>query len=534
VVWLTWGVLAVSVAVILIIAGLLLAAMMRGRPGTADSRALEPDSSGASWLWIGVSLSGAALLFTVIWTVEVLADIQAPPQTPRVTIEITGRQWWWQVRYLSGAQAFETANEIHIPVGEPVRIRLIGGDVIHSFWVPQLAGKMDAIPGLTNETWIEAAAPGDWLGQCTEYCGVEHARMLLRVIAQAPADFAAWQAHQLEAPLAASGEAAGGQEVFARNCGGCHAVRGTGAQGTFGPDLSHLMQRGTLASASLPNDPATLASRNWRAKSFPDHPYGQPADGTLETLARIERGDLVKSAKRGIARDQLLIAVVGAIEEKEAAALVDKAFADLPAKGDLKPIPGAAFAGLGAIDRIDLDVPQSTIRFGRPALKRDDPDFIPSVVAAHVLGGSGSMTSRLFREVREKRGLAYTVFGTFYALEQGAYFYGGTTTKNERARESFDVASAEIRDVALNGLNAEELEKGKTYLIGSYPLRFDTSAKIASQLVHIQLERRAPEWLVERNREIAGVTMASVKRAAHRAFGDGSLHTTVVGRPEGF
>jgi zinc protease len=282
------------------------------------------------------------------------------------------------------------------------------------------------------------------------------------------------------------------------------------------------------------NDPATLANRNWKAKSFPDHPYGQPADGTLETLARIERADLIHAARRGIARDQLLIAVVGAIDEEGAGALVDKAFADLPAKGDLKPIPEAAFAGLGAIDRIELDVPQSTIRFGRPALKRDDPDFIASIVAAHVLGGSGSMTSRLFREVREKRGLAYTVFGTFYSLEHGAYFYGGTTTKNERARESFDVASGEIRDVALNGLNEEELEKGKTYLIGSYPLRFDTSAKIASQLIHIQLERRAPEWLVERNREIAAVTMASVRRAAHRAFGDGSLHTTVVGRPEGF
>jgi zinc protease len=282
------------------------------------------------------------------------------------------------------------------------------------------------------------------------------------------------------------------------------------------------------------NDPGTLANRHWKENSFPGHPYGQAANGTLETLARIERGDLVKAAKRGIARDQLLIAVVGAIDEQGAAALVDKAFADLPAKSDLKPIPDATFAGLGAIDRIDLDVPQSTIRFGRPSLKRDDPDFIPAIVAAHVLGGSGSMTSRLFREVREKRGLAYTVFGTFYSLEQGAYFYGGTTTKNERARESFDVASAEIRDVALNGLNEEELEKGKTYLIGSYPLRFDTSAKIASQLVHIQLERRAPEWLVERNREIAAVTMESVGRAAHRAFGDGSLRTTVVGRPEGF
>jgi len=282
------------------------------------------------------------------------------------------------------------------------------------------------------------------------------------------------------------------------------------------------------------NDPATLANRNWKAKAFPHHPYGQPADGSLETLARIERADLVNAAAHGIARDELMIAVVGAIDEKGAAALVDKAFGDLPAKGDLKAIADAEFAGLGMIDRVDLDVPQSTIRFGRPALKRDDPDFIASIVAAHVLGGSGNMTSRLFREVREKRGLAYTVFGTFYSLEHGAYFYGGTTTKNERARESFDVASAEIRDVALNGLNEQELKKGKTYLIGSYPLRFDTSAKIASQLIHIQLERRAPDWLIERNREIAAVTMKSVKRAAHRAFGDGALHTTVVGRPEGF
>jgi zinc protease len=282
------------------------------------------------------------------------------------------------------------------------------------------------------------------------------------------------------------------------------------------------------------NDPATLAGRNWKAKAFPHHPYGQPADGSLETLARLGREDLTEAAKRGLARDRLLIAVVGAIDEKGAAALVDKAFGDLPEKGELKSVADAAFEGLGTIDLIDLDVPQSTIRFGRPALKRDDPDYIASIVAAHVLGGSGSMTSRLFREVREKRGLAYTVFGAFYALDHGTYFYGGTTTKNERARESFDVASREIRDVALNGLNEEELEKGKTYLIGSYPLRFDTSTKIASQLVHIRLEGRPPEWLNQRNREIAAVTGESVRRAAQRAFGDGSLHTTVVGRPEGF
>jgi zinc protease len=136
--------------------------------------------------------------------------------------------------------------------------------------------------------------------------------------------------------------------------------------------------------------------------------------------------------------------------------------------------------------------------------------------------------------VREKRGLAYTVFGNFHALDHGAYYYGGTTTKNERARESFDVASDEIRDVALKGLSEEELEKGRRFLIGSYPLRFDTSLKIASQLVHIQLEGRTPDWLLERNRQIAAVTKERLSRAAERAFGDGSLYATVVGKPEGF
>jgi zinc protease len=282
------------------------------------------------------------------------------------------------------------------------------------------------------------------------------------------------------------------------------------------------------------NDPGSVAAKAWKANAFPSHPYGQPTDGSLESLALIERADLVAAAKRLLARDQLVIAVVGAIDEKGAAELVDKAFADLPARAELKPVAIASFAGLGRTDPITLDVPQSTIRFGRPGLMRDDPDYIASVVAAHVLGGSGNMTSRLFREVREKRGLAYTVFGNFYAYDHGAFYYGGTTTKNERARESFDVAAHEIRDVALKGLSEEELEKGKTYLIGSYPLRFDTSVKIASQLVHIQLEGRTPEWLVERNLEIAAVTGESLKRAANRAFGDGSLYTTVVGKPEGF
>jgi cytochrome c oxidase subunit 2 len=284
VVWLTWGTLIVSIIVIAAIGGLLLASLLR-RPATGDPQALLPDAGGHAWLWIGVGLSALVLLLTVLWTMKVLADIQTPPKAPGVTIEITGRQWWWQVRYLSDdpAQQFDTANEIHIPAGEPVRLKLVGGDVIHSFWVPQLAGKMDAIPGQINETWIEGARPGTWMGQCTEYCGVQHSKMLLRVVADAPVAFAAWRAHQLQKPALATGQA-----LFVKNCGGCHAVRGTEAEGTLGPDLSHLMQRATLASAALPNDPATLA--HWIADPQSLKPGNRmPA----VPLAAAQRGQLV-------------------------------------------------------------------------------------------------------------------------------------------------------------------------------------------------------------------------------------------------
>ena len=265
VVGLTWGVLGISVAVIVIV-GLLLTGAIWHRPGRAlavgQRAALERDQGGLNWLWIGVGLSTLALLFTLVWTVKVLADIQAPPAKPAVTIEVTGRQWWWQVRYIAGDtdRSFVTANEIHIPAGVPVRLKLVGGDVIHSFWVPQLAGKMDAIPGLTNETWIQAAAPGTYLGQCTEYCGLQHARMGLRVIAQAPSDFRAWWAHELAAPAEPqSASAQAGARQFQSHCGGCHTVRGTDAAGALGPDLSHLMQRRTIASGMLPNDAPDLA-----------------------------------------------------------------------------------------------------------------------------------------------------------------------------------------------------------------------------------------------------------------------------------
>jgi cytochrome c oxidase subunit 2 len=192
----------------------------------------------------------------------VLANVVAPKRPVGLRLEITGHQWWWQVRYNSNnpAEVFDTANEIHIPVGVPVQVVLRGVDVIHSFWVPALSGKTDVIPGQNNVTWLEAAKPGVYRGQCTEYCGAEHAHMALFVIADTPEDFRKWRDNQI-APAATpvSPDIAAGQTIFSLRCGECHTVRGTDAGGVLGPDLSHLMTRRTIAAGLLPNTPGNLS-----------------------------------------------------------------------------------------------------------------------------------------------------------------------------------------------------------------------------------------------------------------------------------
>ncbi|MGA9794463.1 MAG: cytochrome c oxidase subunit II [Rhizomicrobium sp.] len=263
---LTWGVTIISIAVIVIISLLLAGAIWR-RPGIAvpasGSRIdVEEKTTGLSWIWIGVGISSLVLLFTVVWTMEVLARITSAPTKPALTVEITAHQWWWQARYLSSdpSQVFTTANEIHIPAGEPVLFKLVSTDVIHSFWIPAVGGKTDVIPGQTNQTWLEAHKPGIYRGQCTEYCGVEHAKMGLLLVAQTPADFAAWRAHQLQSPARPTdGQQWAGLANFNMHCGSCHEVRGTDAAGMLGPDLSHLMQRHTIAAGLLANTPRNLA-----------------------------------------------------------------------------------------------------------------------------------------------------------------------------------------------------------------------------------------------------------------------------------
>ncbi len=260
---LTWALIWLSLAVVAIIAVAVVAAIWRRRLRVASAAAVMPErgSSGMIWIYAGIPLTVAALGVALLWTVQVMAKIDAPPTAPRVTLEVTGYQWWWQVYYppAPGAPAITTANEIHIPAGQPVLVRLKGGDVIHSFWVPALSGKTDTIPGRVNLTWLQAARPGIYRGQCTEYCGMQHANMGFRVVAQSAADFAAWQEVQGRPAAGPQGLAVTGEAIFAGHCGSCHAVAGTGVHGETGPDLTHLMSRAKIAGELLDNNVNNLS-----------------------------------------------------------------------------------------------------------------------------------------------------------------------------------------------------------------------------------------------------------------------------------
>lgn len=188
---------------------------------------------------------------------HVVAQPADPPRPGELTVAVTGHQYWWEVEYLDTdpQRRFETANEIRIPVGRRVVVRLVAGDVIHSFWVPGLHGKTDLIPGRVNAMFLEASRPGRWRGQCAEYCGVQHAKMAIVVVAEPPAQWEAWAARQREpAREPADSTGARDREAFlASGCVLCHAVRGTPARGDAGPDLTHLAGRLTLAAGTLPN-----------------------------------------------------------------------------------------------------------------------------------------------------------------------------------------------------------------------------------------------------------------------------------------
>jgi zinc protease len=275
-------------------------------------------------------------------------------------------------------------------------------------------------------------------------------------------------------------------------------------------------------------NPSSIASRKWWQAAFPDHPYGRRTAGDLETVPRISAEDLKSFVRRNFGRDRLKIGVVGDIDAATLAATLDRVFGALPAKADLLDIPLARPQGLGRRIAVNFDVPQTVVTFGGPGIARNDADFMAAYIVNHILGG-GSFSSRLYREVREKRGLAYSVYGSLVWYKHAALRYGSTATRTDRAVEAVDVIEQEIRRLAKDGPTPDEFEKAKSYLKGSFALGLDTSTKIATQLVQIQIDDLGIDYIDRRSSLIDAVTLEDARRVAKRLFDSGML-LSLVGR----
>jgi cytochrome c oxidase subunit 2 len=263
-------VLSVTLAIFLVVAGLLLYALIRyrHRPENSDHEPAQIYGSNQIELsWTVIPILIVVMLF--LSTTRVILGTQAIPKPESaMNVTVIGHQFWWEYRYPT--MGVVTANELHIPVSDPAHptptyLTLSSADVDHSFWVPRLAGKTDLIPNRVNEMWMDPQQVGLYLGQCAQYCGTQHAKMLLRVYVQSPADFAAWISQQKEPArqdFAGNPAAAEGQIVFMHNaCINCHAIAGTAATGRFGPDLTHMAGRDTIAAGAIQNTSPNL--RQW-------------------------------------------------------------------------------------------------------------------------------------------------------------------------------------------------------------------------------------------------------------------------------
>jgi cytochrome c oxidase subunit 2 len=248
-----WVFTAIVFMVCITIAALLLAAILRRRP-PGNGRVIRGEGEGLRFIAAGTGLTVIVLLGMTVYMLVTLARVSIP-DTPALKVKVTGYDWWWKVEYEGNPRfpAFTTANEMHIPTGAPVLVTLESADVIHAFWVPELAGKTQMIPGLTNRQWLQADEPGIYRGKCTQFCGVQHAHMEFEVVAEPAAAFEAWAKAQGGPVPAPSGQAAAGERIFMRRCASCHTVRGSGAAGTHGPDLTHLDSRRLIAAGMFEN-----------------------------------------------------------------------------------------------------------------------------------------------------------------------------------------------------------------------------------------------------------------------------------------
>jgi zinc protease len=275
-------------------------------------------------------------------------------------------------------------------------------------------------------------------------------------------------------------------------------------------------------------NPTSLASRKFLEVAFGDHPYGRNGNGTLDSVPKIDVADMKDYVRRVVAKDSLRIAVVGDVDVDTLGKLLDKTFGGLPAKASLMPVAEVEATKPPQRAFVPLDVPQTVVTFGGPGVRRHDPDFMAAYVVNHILGG-GSLSSRLYKEVREKRGLAYSVYESLLWMDRSALFIGNTGTRADRAGETVDAIEREIRRIAEEGPTQKELDEAKSYLKGSQMLALDTSSKLAQALLQYQLDKLPIDYIEKRNALVDAVTLDDAKRIAKKLWGQGLL-TVIVGR----
>ena len=278
-------------------------------------------------------------------------------------------------------------------------------------------------------------------------------------------------------------------------------------------------------------NPDQIANRTFKTLTYGDHPYATDSNGTLESVSALTREDIVAAHEDVLVRDRVYVGASGDISAEELGRILDALLGDLPASG--APLPARADVdNSGGLTVVPFDTPQSVAMFGHTGIPRDDPDFFPAYVANEIFGGSGRQ-SRLSEEVREKRGLTYGI-GTYLANYNDAdMLRGQLASANDRMAEAIEVVREEWRKIAEEGVTEEELQAAKTYLTGSYPLRFDGNGPIARIMVGMQTLDLTPEYIATRNDRVMAVTLEDIKRVAARLYQPENLRFVVVGQPDG-
>lgn len=275
--------------------------------------------------------------------------------------------------------------------------------------------------------------------------------------------------------------------------------------------------------------PGSIASKKFFAAGFPNHPYAHSPRGTLASIPTIDADDLRAYRKKVFAKDGLTVAVVGDIDADALGKLLDATFGTLPAKSDLAPVPAVTLATSENRIFVPLDVPQTNILFGGPSIKRDDPDFMAAYIVNHIIGG-GSLSSRLYHEVREKRGLVYSISTSLWWMDKTSIFLGSTASRADKANETLNRISIELKRIANEGPTQQELDEAKSYLKGSQMVALDSSTKFAGALLQYQLDKLGIDYLDRRPAIIDAVTLDDAKRVARKIWSHQMLAVS-VGRP---